>query len=217
MNEESLNPTPLQFDEQTPPINGSIHDVRRIIETQGQVPRSQEDLAAIVEAPLLAAATTLYLRGIQTTSSTANPENIDGLGHGELAINYDSLSEENKLIAGDLAQQSQDRKLEQGRLSTPIVNDAGDLTIVIEISLAGTIEEMSARASAVAGLFQLQPMNWAPRYTFDELLDDYQVPPENRDEYKPEDFTEDYYLSPEDGLFYLSADHAQRALHPSEQ
>jgi hypothetical protein len=192
----------------TPPVPQDFADVRRIAETRGVGPRNVDELNKIVEAPLLPAARLLYERGVQTTESSANPEH-DTDGYGKMTINYDTLSEENKHIAQELAQANEQLPPESRPISI-IRSGDGYMAVTMRVPLQGSVDEIAANAAAVAEQFAPQPMYWAPRYTLDELKAAYTIPAEENME--PAEFeTEGYYYDPDRQLFFHSEDHAVRS------
>lgn len=82
--------------------NKEIHDSTPIaeivaIENGGLKPETREDLAELVEFPLLEACQELFDKNIQTVFSSANTKDVGGFGY--ITIDFESLSEENKKIA----------------------------------------------------------------------------------------------------------------------
>jgi hypothetical protein len=197
-----------------PPVPQDFSDVRRIAESRGAVPRNVDALDEIVETPLLPAARLLYERGVQTTESSANPEaNTDG--YGKMTINYETLSVENQRKARELAQATVQLPPESRPIAIVQSGD-GYTAVTMNVSLQGSVDEIAARATAIAEQFAPQPMLWAPRYTLDELKEGYGISAEEPVE--PSEFVaEGLYYDSDRELFFLSEDHAMRSreLEPS--
>ena len=70
------------------------------IEHGGLTPQDREGLRSLVEAPLLDACQLLYDKGVKTVFSSANRKDVGGSAH--IAIDFDTLSANNKAIAARL-------------------------------------------------------------------------------------------------------------------
>lgn len=202
MNEELPNPTP--------PSPQDFTDVVRIAESRGVNPHNVGDLDQLVEAPLLPAARLLYERGLHTIESSANPE-ADTDGYGKMTIEYDTLSEDNKRQAEKLAQANAHLSPESRPIDIVTSGD-GYTAVVLHVPLQGSVDEIVANATAIAEQFAPQPMHWAPRYTLEELKKWYSIP--EHESVEVSDFAEEFYYDKASGLFFLSEDHARRALAP---
>lgn len=84
--------TGIEYDPSTP-----ISSIEPI-EEGGVVVESKENLKKVVESPLLKSCDLLFDKGIQTIFSSANKKDIE-IGKGHIAIDFESLSEDNKKIA----------------------------------------------------------------------------------------------------------------------
>jgi len=138
----------------------TIKDVEPVPQGAGQWVRTRNDLERLVETPLLAACGQLYDKNVPTNASTANANNV-ALGQANISIDYDALSSENREIA--------DKNFRV------ISHDDGIRSVQIDIPIEGpdvSVDVLSRRASAAAEKFRYQPMDWAPRYTFDELVEE---------------------------------------------
>lgn len=94
--------------------------------TESSRVRTREDLARVVESPLLPAAQALYDLNIETTSSSANYQDVEGRERAaRLIINFDSLSPENQQIAEEFHGQP-----ERGRRSV-ITGEFGSRSVQI--------------------------------------------------------------------------------------
>jgi hypothetical protein len=200
--------------EDLPQASTDFSTVERIAESRGGMPQTVDDLDSMVEAPLLPAARLLYEKGIRTTESTANPvANADGTGL--MTIDYDSLSADNKAIADRLTAEDAALPVEARRLEV-VPSADGYTAAVMQVPLTGSVEDIAAKATAIAESFVVQPMTWAPRYTLEELKQAYAIPEDEQVE--PADFEADgLYYDQSHGLFFLSEDHARRAFPADEQ
>lgn len=195
----------------TPHTPQAFTEVQRIAESRGAVPHTVDQLDALVEAPLLPAARELYEKGVRTTESSANPESNDE-GYGWMTIEYDTLSEENKQVVASLIQDDATLDPASRRIHLTESED-GYTAAVIQVPLKGGVDDIATYASAIAHRFLPQPMLWAPRYTLSEIKELYSIAEE--EEATPEDFLgEGFYYDQPSGLFFLSEDHARRALIP---
>jgi|TARA_B100001964_G_scaffold244993_1_gene329258 hypothetical protein len=175
----------------------TIKDVEPVPQGAGQWVRTRNDLERLVETPLLAACGQLYDKNVPTNASTANANNV-ALGQANISIDYDALSSENREIA--------DKNFRV------ISHDDGIRSVQIDIPIEGpdvSVDVLSRRASAAAEKFRYQPMDWAPRYTFDELVEEWGIDPEGL---TPESFVDlGYFFDVGKGVFYLSDEHFRKA------
>ncbi len=74
-----------------------------VIQESGVIPRNKEDLASLVEPPLLEACEELYDMNINTVMSSANSKDVE-TGTAYIDIEFDTLSDENKGIAHGLGE-----------------------------------------------------------------------------------------------------------------
>ena len=74
------------------------------IEQGGLTPQSREDLKKLVELPLLEACQKFFDKGIRTVFSSANKKDIE-IGHAHIALDFESLSPQNKEIALSLGKE----------------------------------------------------------------------------------------------------------------
>lgn len=178
--------------------------VERIGESRGYVPSSLEALEGKIEKPLVPAVRALYLKGIQTTESGANPQTNTDTGF--ITINYDTLSTENQGIAQQLAAvQATDNA---GYLRLEQSGD-GYTTASIHIPLGpdDTVESIADRSVAVTEPFVPQPLSWAG-YTLEALKNLYAY---DSLEEAQEDIGQMDVFASQDGLYYGSAEQAQLA------
>lgn len=157
------------------------------------------DIKDLVEFPLVAACEELYDKNIKTLESDANRESVN-LGQARLTIDFDSLSDANKEIARQLAEE--------------YVSGDGIRVAAIKIPIdqdRPLVADIQAKAEEIARQFSKQRMRWANPVTLDQLKDWYGYKPE--EEIDPEDFvrSEDYYCDEQSGLFYQSEEHYIKA------
>jgi hypothetical protein len=144
--------------------------VERIAESRGYTPMLVAELDEIVETPLLEAAKQLYLKGVRTLESGANPNQNIELGFAFLTIEYDSLSEENKRVVDRLIVENDRNKY------VVDVSQGGDgvgVGIKIPFGKDVTVREIADAAVDLAEQFKKQPMTWAPRYSLQDIKDMY--------------------------------------------
>ena len=154
----------------------------------------------MVEKPLIPIVEELYKKNIRTVSSSANKNNVQN-GYDflpNIIVEYGSLSHENKKIAEYY-----------GEVDTTKTMGKGDYVIIkILADKETTVSEFQLRALRIAKLFKKQPMSWAPRYSFKQLLRVYNCQEKDT---KPEDFVkEGYHYDHRSGMFYLSKEHCDK-------
>lgn len=136
------------------------------IEEGGIEAVTRENLSELVEAPLLEACEELYDKNIRTVMSSANEKNVAG-GEGEayIAIDFDSLSEENKQIALKFGE----TYIMHGSKSAPCVN------LVFPVHSNTTVGDIRRMAHKVVAQFHKQKMTWGGT-TLDELAKAFGIP-----------------------------------------
>jgi|CXWL01.1.fsa_nt_gi hypothetical protein len=112
------------------------------IEEGSLTPTSLEDLAKLVEAPLLEACQIFYDKGVETWMSSANKKDI-AIGEVHIIIRYDSLSERNKQIAEESGQRFQYMNREY-------------IKITMQVSNTTTVQQISRHMTEVASRFDSQ-------------------------------------------------------------
>lgn len=115
------------------------------IEEGGVNVRAREDLRSCVELPLLEACELLFDKGVPTIFSSANRKDI-GVGHAHIALDYEMLSPENKVIADKLGKEgiihgSRPRK---------------GIYLEIPVNAHSTLGEIKERGLALANEFEDQ-------------------------------------------------------------
>lgn len=172
---------------------GTISGVKQIAEQSAHVFKDREEIADYVEKPLLLAAEILYDKNIRTTASTANlVSSTEENGLASLAIDYETLSDENREIA---------RKLGLKKYGNTVQID-------ITINLQTKVADISRQAEAIANSFVLQEPSWIPRLTLDNLKETYGAGP--ADDWTPEMFEDQFYYDKESGIFYYSEEHFRK-------
>ena len=171
----------------------SISEVSPIEEGRNQIIRTRNEIARLVETPLLPACEQFYNKNIMTLSTTANVKNIHPEGFANIVIDFDSLSPENQEIAS-----------ESGR----VVNYDNRRALILEHGVNSTtsVEEIRKWSNSLSEKFKKQPMTWAPQYTKEQLIewmmaDDTQTPDEIAQRWN-------YYYDEETNTFFLSEEHA---------
>jgi len=112
------------------------------IEGGGMTPQSKDDLARLVEAPLLEACQIFFDKGVETSMSSANRKDVE-IGYVHLIIRFDSLSSRNKKIASDLGERYSHLNREYLKITMPV-----DETT--------TAQKVSKHMSAIANQFDQQ-------------------------------------------------------------
>ena len=177
------------------PDNVLISDIP-VIEEGGIVAVTKENLAKLVEAPLLEACEELYDLNIRTVMSSANAKDIDS-GQAYIAISFDSLSEQNKKIALEFGQPY---SMHGSEISQCI-------NIAFNINSQTTVGDVRRMAHEAVSKFHKQDMTWAQRYTLDDLSKIFGIP---REEVTPEYFSDMYYDA-QSGFLYASEEHYRKA------
>ncbi|MBI4432017.1 MAG: hypothetical protein HY592_00845, partial [Candidatus Omnitrophica bacterium] len=119
----------------------------------------------LVEKPLVKAAEIFYDLNIETRSSSANRKNFDVSGDGRafIALDYGSLSHENRLVFESLSSKF------PGVQTSILEGEKNSANIYFLIHASTTVNELSDKAVAVANEFKWQPMTWAQAYTLDDM------------------------------------------------
>jgi len=153
----------------------------------GIIPKTREDLAMLVEAPLLDACQELYDLNIQTSMSGANAGDVLQ-GHVHLMIDFDSLSEENKAVA---------REFGGPRMVAGVSNC---VTLTFPVGPETTVGDVRRMAHEAVLKFHKQEMSWAKGKTIKEMAEPYGSDGEG---WGPDSFP-DHHYDAATGLFYQS-------------
>jgi len=175
-------------------MHHTIRHVEPIGEDRNQYITTKSDLSTLIERPLLSACEHLYDNNIRTIESHANYNTVKN-GSGGIAVDYDSLSKENKAIA-------------QRNFSCYVSGDGiniVDIRIPIESSDT-SVDELSRLAMEEATKFKYQPMTWVKKFTIQDLLKLYAS--SESDGFTPEHFVkEGFFYDSDSKIFYLSQEH----------
>ncbi len=120
----------------------------------------REQIKDIVEAPLVEACEVFWDKNIKSRESSANFEDIKS-GYCWITIDWDSLSDENKII---------------GKQSGELLNDPVDgniLNIKIPVEKTVTQEEISKKALNIATAFQKQKAVWISGTSLEDQIKAY--------------------------------------------
>ena len=135
--------------EQTPQtermLDSSLISQVEVITESGITPRTKEDLARLVEPPLLEACEELYDKNIKTVMSSANSKDVE-TGEAYIDIEYESLSEENKGIARELGESF----MMHGSVPTECIK------LVFSVNVSTTVGDIRRVAHEVVSKFKYQ-------------------------------------------------------------
>jgi len=178
------------------PKISSLAKVLAIQESRNQMITTRDQIISFVEQPLLGACEDMWDKNVRTLSTSANQKDIE-VGEAYIIIDFDSLSEENKKAAQQLAE--------------PIDYDGMKaIKIPISVSETTTTDEISRKAAEIAGTFKRQPATWIPKYRLEYLKKAYGIAPEETD-YDDPSVWEGYYYDPKEKVFYMSEEHYKKA------
>ncbi len=165
--------------------------VKPITESRGLHIRSRSHLKEFVEFPLLGACEILYDKNIRTKSSSANQKDTEHGSGGYIMIDFDTLSEENKKIGLTLGEVRPFDGIQQ-------------LTLSIPFSAQNTVSDVRQHAERLANQFVKQAPTWIPSFSMEDLYVKYGKTAPDGSAWEPEDFSDQFYYSPETKRFYLS-------------
>lgn len=179
-----------------------IKDVEPIRKNRSTMIQNSEHLKELIEKPLLPACEVLYQKNIQTLESSANAEDIKYRGNARIAIDWNSLSAENRIIARNMGLE-------------PISYDrTRSISIQTLIDEAMTISQISDKMKEIVQPFVEQEPTWIPKYSIDDLRGLYR----KEDEVGPEYFiAAGYFYDLQTQTFYESEDHYQKVKAWEEQ
>lgn len=141
------------------PSLGAEDDQQVLLEEVAVIPESptvietRDQIKKLVELPLIAACEVFYDKNIKTTASSANKKDIKA-GYVYILIDFDTLSEDNKLIAQGYGQPVQ---------NSGFGNCGKLLSIRIPVDESTPIDEISQKAVDIARSFKKQPAVWIPK------------------------------------------------------
>lgn len=146
---------------------------------------NEEAIQEYVEEPLQKACKIFWDKGIKTSGSSANKQNLDYGTPAFIMLDYLSLSSENQKHAQDL--------IKAGKAEMIWNDTAVSLNIPVEESTP--TQHITEEAIKFAEGFDRQAPNWIPVYS-QKSVDTY-----------PKFFRQEFYHDEYDNLFYLSKDH----------
>ena len=189
-----------------------MRDVQSIERSGGDVIADFDDIEKFVEMPARKAVRAFFERNIKTGSSHANLEEFlraeereeNELPEAYIVINYDSLSEANRLIA------------KEAGLNIAKSHDGSDgVTIFVLYSTDATVGEIEDKLYELAIKFKHQKLFWDPGLTYEQQVDKYKRMLPFTSE-KAAGFVQDgiksgsIYKDEETSLLFSSEKHARR-------
>ena len=127
------------------------------IRNRNETQPNEENLADLVEAPLLEACRLLVRKNIRTLSSSANREDVGGNAH--IMIDADHLSEDNLRILREL-----------GAVEVPKGHWYHHFSLKMSVDENTTAAEVAAHFLEIANRLQAQAYTWAQRTNFADLI-----------------------------------------------
>lgn len=188
-------------------LGSKIVDLEAIQQSRDRAIRNREDLAGLVERPLLLACEELYDKNIITLGTSANSKDVEiddwenpgqkKPGEGSyIIIEFDTLSVKNQEIGGSLG-------------TVYFADDMNQLKITFPLTKEATFEDVQTWSLDVAHKFVKQ--QYKPTvYTIEQLRQTYGYDASD-ESVKPENFS-DYYWSPEYQIFFLSKEQHDKAM-----
>lgn len=188
-------------------LRSKIFDLEAIQKSRNATVRNREDLAGLVERPLLSACEELYDKNIITLGTSANQQDVEyndwenpgqkKTGDGAyIIIDFDALSSKNQEIGKMLGE-------------VFFSDDKNQLKIVLPLTKASTFEDVQMWAEEIAHKFfkqQYQPTV----YTLEGMRQMYGYDPAD-ESMQPENF-ESYYWAPQYKVFFLSKEQYDKAI-----
>jgi hypothetical protein len=195
-------------------LKTKIIDLEAIQESRNTIVRYREQLAGLVERPLLSACQELYDKNIITLATSANKKDVEindwehpgqklpGDG-AYIIIDFDTLSAKNQEIGRSFL----------GKVY--FADDGNKLKITIPLTRESTFEEVQTKAEEIAHKFVKQRYR-VITYTIEEMRKVYGYEP-NDESVRPEDFSGDYYWSPKHKEFFLSKEQYDKAMEQVDE
>lgn len=179
-------------------VQTPIREVKAIERNRNEMIISRAEIKEYVEPPLVKACERLWDLNVRTLSSTANAKDV-GRTAG-IIIDYNSLSERNKIFAKENCELIEDY---DGR---PAVN------IIIPVEEATTSEDLEGKSLEIVSKFQKQKATWIPSFSIQQIRQVYAIEPDD-EKYGVDAFIEEgYYYDQEGKKFYLSEEHYKKAI-----
>lgn len=183
----------------------TIFEVEQASASRNQLIRARTEISEIVDKPLVPACEAFYDLNIQTLSSSASKENFQEEGDtANIIIDYGSLSEANRRIVDQMIADGVGQML--GEYDSWVAVRFG-----FPIDRTTTVRQIENLSLDLASRFKKQKMTWAPTYTQKQIAGFYASP--EVEQMGPAEVSEQtgYFYSPEDGLFYESEEHYNKA------
>lgn len=189
-------------------LKSKILDLQAIHKSRNKNVRNREDLAGLIERPLLSACEELYDKNITTLATSANKQDVEyndwenpgqmKPGYGAyIIIDFDALSSKNQEIGKTLGE-------------IHFADDINQLKISLLLSRESTFEDVQNWAEEIAHKFVKQ--QYKPTvYTLEGMRQIYGYDP-NDESVQPESFGGDYYWSSEYRVFFLSKEQHDKAM-----
>ncbi len=204
------DPKPLSATETREQLRAKKLSIIEPIGDWHEHPERKEDLAKLVEGPLLSTCEILYDKNIETFMSSANKQNI-AQGYVDFQILVDSLSKRNKMIADDLVKEG------LAKLRAANAVDSSLLSCYIPVTADSVWGEIEDAGERIANRFVQQTLVaevYTPQYLMEYLaaaLEDV------KGDITPEDIEKHgYAYDPESGYFFKSKEDLRRASQPIE-
>jgi len=183
---------PLETIDSAP--NAAFASIIPIHRSEGQTFKSVSQIAEFVEVPLLGTVTKLWDKNIPTLSSSANGETPEAY----IDIDYDALSDRNRIVVQELMEADKELPEEQQRARMIVLKGSGNsdphTRVKLALPLEGeTPESVGAFFTDLADRFTEQDLAWAGQeQPVDQNLADFG------------------YVQANDGKWYASADLADK-------
>lgn len=189
-------------------LKTKIIGLEAIQESRNITVRYREELAALVERPLLSACEELYDKNIITLGTSANAQDVEyddwenpgQKKHGEgayIIIDFDTLSTKNQEIGKSLGE-------------VYFADNGNQLKIVIPLTRESTFEDVQTQAQEIAHKFAKQQYR-VITYTMEQMRQIYGYKPDD-ESVQPENFSGNYYWSPEHKVFFESKEQYEKAM-----
>ncbi len=174
-------------------IDKPILEIDAIDEPRNRIFQSRGEIEKYVEAPLVPSCEHFWDLNIKTLSTSANTKDINENGY--IILDYDSLSDENKLIAEKHADILDYDEVKAVKFNIPISKNT-------------TLEDVKEVANKFARNFKKQKPTWIPTFTLDQLNKIYYA---ESNEFTVEDFKkEGWFYDDESQKFYMSKEHCEK-------
>lgn len=178
------------------PKSPLLSEIPAIVEGRNKTITAREQIKELVEKPLLEACQIMYDKNIRTLATSANKKDIE-VGEVYIIIDFDNLSEQNKIIA-----QKYNQPFNHDDINAVIIN--------IKINNLTTSKEIEQKSIEIANNFHKQSADWIAKYTLEDLKNIYRIELSDTRFDDPTTWT-DFYYDEKNKLFYLSEEHYKKA------